>query len=58
MGSIGLTWKVQYTVDARHPVLGSALRVTLPDKDQQKLKVKIAYSTTDKCTALGWLEKE
>ncbi|KNZ48379.1 hypothetical protein VP01_570g6 [Puccinia sorghi] len=42
----------------RHPVLGSALSITLPRKlalDQQ-ITLKIEYSTTTNCTALGWLE--
>ncbi|BGP27644.1 Leucyl aminopeptidase yscIV [Rhodotorula toruloides] len=44
----------------RHPNLGSALTITLPHalKKDEKLEVVIEYSTTDGCTALGWLEKE
>ncbi len=48
-------WKI----DERRGQLGSALRVPL-QKDQIKegLKIKIEYSTTEHCTALGWLTKE
>ena len=52
---------LDYVLDEkRHPVLGNALHINLPGshkvKKDQQVKVKIAYSTTDKCTALGWLE--
>ncbi|EFP83266.1 uncharacterized protein PGTG_09219 [Puccinia graminis f. sp. tritici CRL 75-36-700-3] len=42
----------------RHPVLGSALTITLPRTlaNGQQVTLKIEYSTTADCTALGWLE--
>lgn len=44
----------------RVPVVGSKLEVPLPSglKKGQTVQVKIDYSTTSECTALGWLEKE
>lgn len=51
---------LKWELKPRHHVLGSALHVQLPSahtlKKDQSLEIKIAYSTTDKCTALGWLE--
>lgn len=51
---------VEVKLHPRVPVLGSKLVVALPArvKKGQTVQVKIDYSTTNECTALGWLEKE
>ncbi|KAI8977248.1 peptidase family M1-domain-containing protein [Mycotypha africana] len=51
---------LEYTVADRHPSLGSALTITLPETVEEgtKLQVKIEYSTTEKCTAVQYLEPE
>ncbi|EDR02480.1 uncharacterized protein LACBIDRAFT_253885 [Laccaria bicolor S238N-H82] len=49
-----------FKVGPKHPVMGSALEVPLPEgliKDAT-ISVKIAYSTTKDCEALQWLAKE
>ncbi|GAA5863563.1 hypothetical protein JCM3774_006527 [Rhodotorula dairenensis] len=45
----------------RHPVLGSALTISLPSPPLNKedtAVISIEYATTDECTALGWLNAE
>lgn len=51
---------LKYKLDERHPVLGNALHVLLPSplKKGEQTQIKIEYATTDKCTALGWLEAD
>ncbi|KDQ17535.1 hypothetical protein BOTBODRAFT_172006 [Botryobasidium botryosum FD-172 SS1] len=51
---------VEYSVKPRHEVMGSALVIPLPSPPVSgaTLEVAIEYSTTDQCTAIGWLEKE
>lgn len=49
----------KYTLEDRINVVGSALRIQLPEMAKgDRAKVKVEYSTTAKCTATGWLEKE
>ncbi|BGP20088.1 hypothetical protein JCM10213_002662 [Rhodosporidiobolus nylandii] len=58
LGSSGQ--ELQFDLPKRHKVYGSALAIKL-DRAYNKgeaVDVKIDYSTTDGCTALGWLEKE
>lgn len=52
--------ELKYKLDERHPVLGNALHVYLskPLQKGQSTQIKIEYATTDKCTALGWLEAD
>lgn len=52
--------ELKYKLDERHPVLGNALHVYLKEslKKGGKAQIKIEYATTDKCTALGWLEAD
>ena len=60
-GSSAVRSPLKYTLDKRHPVMGNALHIRLPSptlKKGERTSVRIAYSTTDKCTALGWLEAE
>jgi len=49
---------LEYTLCDRHPVLGNQLAVRLAHKlnKNETVQVKIDYSTTKKCTAVGWLE--
>lgn len=51
---------VKYDLKERHPVMGSALVIPLSSTLNKgaKIAVRIAYSTTRECTAIGWLEKE
>ncbi|KAK4509405.1 54S ribosomal protein img2, mitochondrial [Mucor velutinosus] len=52
---------LKYTVAERHLSLGSALTIELPETLAQvgtKFQIKIEYSTTDKCTAVQYLEPE
>ncbi|GAA5957633.1 hypothetical protein JCM8115_001380 [Rhodotorula mucilaginosa] len=44
----------------QHPVLGSALTISLPAPLQkgETVAISIEYATTDECTALGWLNAE
>ncbi|KAG8741670.1 hypothetical protein FRC12_015597, partial [Ceratobasidium sp. 428] len=51
---------VEYDLKKRHPVMGSALVIPLSPSLQKgaKIVVRITYSTTRECTAIGWLEKE
>ena len=44
----------------QHPVLGSALTITLPSPlpKGETVAISIEYATTDECTALGWLNAE
>ncbi|KAF9016849.1 leukotriene A4 hydrolase N-terminal domain-containing protein [Hymenopellis radicata] len=50
----------QYEVKDKHPVMGSALHVSLPNglKAGSKVQVTTSYATTEGCIALQWLEKE
>ncbi|PWN27501.1 zincin [Jaminaea rosea] len=52
--------KLQHELKPRHGSLGNPLVVTLPSPaaSNSELKVRIHYSTTTDCTALGWLAKE
>ncbi|POW00058.1 hypothetical protein PSTT_13351 [Puccinia striiformis] len=49
---------LKFDLEESHPVLGSALIIHLPHKldNGQQVSIKIDYSTTHECTALGWLE--
>ncbi|CAH7686222.1 hypothetical protein BY996DRAFT_4597907 [Phakopsora pachyrhizi] len=55
--------QLEFEVCEKHPVLGSALKINLNDeehnvsncKGDRVLIVRIDYSTTSDCTALGWL---
>lgn len=49
---------VEYTVKDRHVNLGSQLQVATAMKIGQSVELKIAFSTTDQCTALQFLDKE
>ncbi|KAI8147795.1 hypothetical protein BJV82DRAFT_698171 [Fennellomyces sp. T-0311] len=51
---------LKFHVADRHPALGSALTVELPQavKEGDTLKLRIDYSTTDKCTAVQFLDPE
>ncbi|GAA6059566.1 hypothetical protein JCM10212_000622 [Sporobolomyces blumeae] len=51
---------LKWDLPKRHKTLGSALKVDFakPLEKGQEVKVKIEYSTTDECTALGWLTPE
>ncbi|CAO3656663.1 unnamed protein product [Mucor hiemalis] len=52
---------LQYTVADRHLSLGSALTITLPESIANagtEFQLKVEYSTTDKCTAIQYLEPE
>lgn len=52
--------ELKYTLDERHPVLGNALHVYFAQalKKGENTQIKIEYATTEKCTALGWLEAD
>ena len=56
----GRSHSLDFVLDKRHPVLGNALHVYLPAthklRKDDRANIKIDYSTTDKCTAVGWLE--
>lgn len=60
LGLTGTTCHYQYEIADRHPALGSALTIQLaqPIAEGTKIKVKVDYSTTDKCTAVQYLEPE
>lgn len=47
-----------FRLDSRKGRLGAALHVGLFASKGATPTIEIAYSTTDKCTALGWLTKE
>jgi len=49
---------LKYTLGDRHPVLGNKLTIVpaKPLGKNESVQVRIEYSTTKKCTALGWLE--
>ncbi|KAI8388206.1 uncharacterized protein BYT42DRAFT_491890 [Radiomyces spectabilis] len=52
---------LKHTVEERHPNLGSALIIELPAPiaaADTKFQLKIDYSTTEKCTAVQFLEPE
>ncbi|KAK4705696.1 hypothetical protein P7C70_g496, partial [Phenoliferia sp. Uapishka_3] len=51
---------LEYTLEARHPVLGQKLSISLlkPLQKDDKVKIKIEYETTKDCTAVGWLEPQ
>jgi leukotriene-A4 hydrolase len=50
----------KYDVGEKHPVMGSALKVALPSalKKGSTVSLKISYTTSKDCLALGWLTKE
>ncbi|CAE6490640.1 unnamed protein product [Rhizoctonia solani] len=50
----------KYDLKQRHPVMGSALVISLPSALQKgdQIVLRISYSTTSQCTAIGWLDKE
>ena len=50
----------QYNLEAKHPIMGSALHVSLPGgKDQgATVLVEITYETATENNALQWLDKE
>ncbi|PPQ84726.1 hypothetical protein CVT25_013808 [Psilocybe cyanescens] len=50
----------QFIVDPKNPVTGSALHVALPKglAEGASVTIKIEYKTTEKCTALQWLDKD
>lgn len=52
--------KLDFKLEPRKGSLGAPLVITLPEasKASQELRIKVAYSTTADCTALGWLAKE
>jgi leukotriene-A4 hydrolase len=47
-----------FTIHPRHPVMGSRLDIDASLRKGDTAKLKIAYSTTSQCTALGWLKKD
>ncbi|KAJ3843133.1 peptidase family M1-domain-containing protein [Lentinula raphanica] len=49
-----------YDLKPKHPIMGSALHITLPAGLQSgsMISVAIKYQTTKECTALQWLAKE
>ncbi|OZJ03446.1 hypothetical protein BZG36_03179 [Bifiguratus adelaidae] len=50
---------LKYSVADRHPAFGSALTIELPEpiaKAGGELKLTVDYSTTEKCTAIQFLE--
>ncbi|CAO3594765.1 unnamed protein product [Absidia cylindrospora] len=52
---------LKYTISERHPCLGSALTIQLPEPiaaSGTKFQIKIDYSTTEECTAIQFLEPE
>ncbi|OCF30838.1 leukotriene A-4 hydrolase/aminopeptidase [Kwoniella heveanensis BCC8398] len=59
---VGSGEKAQWSLDKRIEVMGQALRIQLPTsrpvpiKKGDLISIKITYSTTPQCTALGWLE--
>ncbi|KAF7320841.1 Leuk-A4-hydro-C domain-containing protein [Mycena chlorophos] len=52
--------EASFELKPKHPVMGSALHVSLPAglKKGTSVKLSVVYSTTKDCTALQWLEKE
>ena len=50
----------QYNLEAKHPIMGSALHVSLPGgKDHgATVLVEITYETATENNALQWLDKE
>ncbi|GAA5874967.1 hypothetical protein JCM16303_004962 [Sporobolomyces ruberrimus] len=52
--------ELKWNLPKRHKTMGSALKVELGKQLNKgdKVDVKIEYSTTDECTALGWLTPE
>ncbi|KAG8897701.1 hypothetical protein FRB99_007980, partial [Tulasnella sp. 403] len=52
---------VEYKLHEAHEVMGAALEIPLNPtevKSGNEISLKVDYSTTNKCTAIGWLEKE
>ncbi|ORY97412.1 hypothetical protein BCR43DRAFT_530580 [Syncephalastrum racemosum] len=52
---------LKFTIAERHPHLGSALTLDLPEPIATagtELQIKIDYATTEKCTAIQFLEPE
>lgn len=54
----GKTTALKFAIDARHEAFGCALRITLPThlKTGSAVAIRVDYETTEKCTALQWLE--
>lgn len=52
--------ELDFKVEPRKGSLGAPLVITLPQasKANDEIKIKIEYSTTSECTAIGWLAKE
>ncbi|CUA75782.1 leukotriene-A4 hydrolase [Rhizoctonia solani] len=50
---------VKYDLKQRHPVMGSALVVSLASalRKGDQIVLRIKYNTTTHCTAVGWLDK-
>lgn len=51
---------LQFSVKAKHEVMGSAFHIDLPTglKSGSYIDVKVIYKTTKGSTALQWLSKE
>ncbi|THV01236.1 hypothetical protein K435DRAFT_963588 [Dendrothele bispora CBS 962.96] len=49
-----------YNVKEKHPVMGSALHISLPSglRSGSSIKVTVEYKTTKDCVALQWLDKQ
>lgn len=56
------SWNLQYDLKQPHPVMGAAMEIKLDPATAlakgSELTVKVDYTTTPECTAIGWLEKE
>ncbi|KAF8839796.1 zincin [Paxillus ammoniavirescens] len=51
--------ETKFQLESEHEVMGSALRIPLPPtRANKRVKIKIAYKTTERCPALQWLAKE
>ena len=51
--------EAKWNLGKRQGSLGSPLSIELGSRQKgEKIEVEIAYSTTDECTALGWLTAE
>ncbi|KAL4071200.1 peptidase family M1-domain-containing protein [Scleroderma yunnanense] len=55
---------IEFSLGAVHEVMGSALRITLPDAvtgnqgKKKNIRLTVKYATTKNTTALQWLDKE
>ncbi|WWC63102.1 leukotriene A-4 hydrolase/aminopeptidase [Kwoniella dejecticola CBS 10117] len=49
---------VEYSISERIEVMGQALKIVLPEplNKGETTTIKVTYSTTKECTAVGWLE--